>query len=1022
MSSSPSVTPLIDERTELVDVVSKAVDSRMLLAVQPPLSALPQAERREAEDLWLFVAAPDALQAALELQGSGRHAIAIHPSECTSSSHGPRPLDSNVALVRALLSAAAPGQILVSEDAYADLADALPRDATWVDALAWRAHGRYQFEGQIEPVSVVEVSSENSRSTSAPSESGRLSRLPNEGLIPGWRAAIGQEVPQRPGWRLARRLGVGGFGEAWLGIHATNGEQRVFKFCYHETRLISLKREVALFRLLQQRGQDHPGILPLIDWHLDTPPHFLESPHVAGGDLRQWCASRGGVAAIPLAERLQIAAQMAEALAAAHAVGVLHKDIKPSNVLMDARDGKMLVRLADFGIGAITDELRADAAQMTVAGGGSRSALFNYSGMFGGTPKYMAPELFEGSPSTIQADVFAFGVVLFQLATGDFNRALSATWQDEISSPPLRANIASLTAREPAQRRTDLVALATELRNLDQREAALAEAQREAAKAERARRLRRWLVPAFVGVLVLALVLAGMLRKISDEAARANAEAIRANAEASRANLEAERANREAATASEVTEFFVDLFKIANPDESRGAAVTVREVLDKGAERVDEELAGQPRVRARLLHVIGNVYRQLGLLSAATPMAERGVAVLREEKDPGADLARALNQLAAMVGDSGKFEQAVPLLEESLALMEKEGLQDDDHYGDALSILGSIYNDMGERELAGPVLERTVAWREKHLPPGDSSIAIALNNYGFHRLQIGDYRGSTDLFERSLVIRRQALGEEHSETAISWNNLSAVYRLRGDLDRAEEAAKRASTIWETTLGDKHTFTSVGWHNLCVMARLRGKWAEARDYASRALVIRRASYGEDHPWVANTMSEVAQANSALGNHADAETGQRHALALRLKRDGAEGKDVALSRIVLSEILLAAGKQADALSEASAGAASLRRLAQASPEDRVLRQEFVAGLFQWGWSLASTGDRDAAVPIWREAFKTLEGVEGEDRLIRVVQLRARLHAALGEQQSALRLRRELDDAGFVDPLLAALTAAP
>jgi len=1008
VTQSNPVTPIMEDPTQLLQGERPTAPARVLLAALPAVPHLAPAERRIDADLWLFVSAADALQAALDLQRGDRYAVAIHPSECVTGADGAHPLDSQIAVARAMLSSATRGQILISEDAYAEIADALPRETPWVDALAWRAHGRYQFEGQIEPLCVIEVSSDISSLSSPPTGSGQLRRLPDEGLIPGWRAAIGQEVPLRPGWRLLQRLGVGGFGEAWLGCHAVTREQRVFKFCYHESRLVSLKREVALFRLLQQRGQDHPGILPLIDWHLDSPPHFLESPHVAGGDLRQWCAQRGGVGQVALAVRLEIAAQMAEALAAAHAVGVLHKDIKPTNVLMDERDGKPLVRLADFGIGAITDELRGEAAQLTVAGGGNRSSLFRDSGVFGGTPKYMAPELFEGSPSTIQADVFALGVVLYQLVVGDLARALGNTWSDDVSSEPVRANIASLNARLPSQRRTDLVALAAELREVPQREAALAQARKEAAQAERMRRLRRWLVPAFVGVLGLAIVLAGMLQKISEEATRANAEAARAN-------LEADRANREAATAEEVTEFFVDLFKIANPDESRGAAVTVREVLDTGAERVDEELADQPRVRARLLHVIGNVYRQLGLLSAALPMAERGVMVMRNEAEPGIDLARALNQLAAMQADAGRYTDAVALLQESLASIEAAGLQEDSHYGDALSILGSVYNDMGERALAGPVLERTVAWREKHLPPGDSGIAIALNNYGFHRLQIGDYRGSADLFERSLTIRRAALGEDHSETAISWSNLSAVYRTRGELDRADDASQRAAKIWETTLGSNHPFTSVGWHNLAVLARLRGKFEVARDESIRALAVRRANYGEDHPWVAATLSELAQAESALGQHAEAEANQRAVLALRIKRSGADSKDAALSRVTLSEILLAADQPAAAREEAEAGAKRLRALAEASPDDRVLRQDVASSLFQWGLSLARTGEQDQAIPIWREALALLEGIEGDDRLIRVIQLRARLNAALGQREIAATLREALNTAGYADPLL-------
>jgi serine/threonine protein kinase len=980
--------------------------TRILLAANPASAAPPLADARDGDDLWLFESVTEALEAALALQDSGRQGIAVHRGGCLEGADGVRPLGASAALARALAALAAPAQILVSEPGFEALAQDLPADAPWVSTLEWRAHGRYRVQGEAQDLGIVEVSAGPRPDSQPPADSDRVVRLPDDGLIPGWRAAVGQRVPLRPDWRLLRKLGAGGFGEAWLGRHAGSGEQRVFKFCYHASRLTSLKREVTLFRLLQ-KGIGGDGFVPVLDWHLDSAPYFLETAYVSGGDLRQWCAARGGVSALPFDQRINIAAQMAEALAAAHAIGVLHKDIKPSNVLVeDAAQGPR-VRLCDFGVGAVTETLRAEAAEMTVAGGGSRSALFGGTALIGGTPMYMAPELFEGRPPTIHGDAYALGVVLYQLAVGDFGRALGAGWEDDIEGEPLRSDIASLVARDPAQRRSDLAALAIDLRRLGEREAQRVALMEAESRAARSRRLRRLLLPAFAAVTLLALVLAAMLQRISEEAARANAEA--------------ERANLEAASAREVTDFFVGLFRIANPDESRGAAVTVREVLDRGAERVDQELAGQPQVRARLLNVIGNVYRQLGLFRDAVPMIERAVAVETESGAEPINRAGTLNRLAALYGDSGQFERAVEVAEASLAIMEQAGLDTDKHYGDALSILGSVLNDIGDRARAGPVLERTLAWRQQHLDPESGAVAVSLNNLGFHRLQIGDYAGAADLFERALKIRRTTLGEEHSETAISWNNIASVQRLRGHLDQAEEGARRATAIWEGSLGPEHPFTTVGWHNLGSIARLRGELGQARDHLERSLAVRRATLDGDHPWLATGMLELAPTLSALGETERALALAHEALELRLRRGGEDDKDTALARVRLAEILLESGQLEAALDQATRGLAPLRALHEADSEDSGLRQDLAHALFVGGWALAQDGGWSEAERLWHEGLALIDGVQGQDRLARVDQLRARLHALLGDTDQAGLYRQRMESGGQRDALLERLSAA-
>ena len=170
------------------------------------------------------------------------------------------------------------------------------------------------------------------------SEKARRVVLFNQESTLGWRPAAGLDVPNRPGWTLDKKLGEGGFGEVWLGVQQKLKDRRVFKFCFDAERLRSLKRELTLFRLLREALGDRTDIARLHEVKLDEPPFFLESDYTEGGNLLDWAQRQGGIATLPLDERLQIVAKAADAVAAAHSVGILHKDIKPSNILMRAVD------------------------------------------------------------------------------------------------------------------------------------------------------------------------------------------------------------------------------------------------------------------------------------------------------------------------------------------------------------------------------------------------------------------------------------------------------------------------------------------------------------------------------------------------------------------------------------------------------------------------------------------------------------------------------------------------------------
>src|SRR5580704_14782720 len=143
----------------------------------------------------------------------------------------------------------------------------------------------------------------------------------------------GDVVPGREQWRLARAMDVSGSSEVWLAENPKTHEQRVFKFAADGIRLKGLKREITVSRFLRQSLGDRPEFVRILEWNFETPPFFLESEY-AGPDLAEWALTHNGLHNIPLDARLHLLIDIAQAVAAAHGIGVLHKDLKPANILI----------------------------------------------------------------------------------------------------------------------------------------------------------------------------------------------------------------------------------------------------------------------------------------------------------------------------------------------------------------------------------------------------------------------------------------------------------------------------------------------------------------------------------------------------------------------------------------------------------------------------------------------------------------------------------------------------------------
>lgn len=412
--------------------------------------------------------------------------------------------------------------------------------------------------------------------------------------------AIGDALPARPHWRLVQPLSALRRRQTWLTRHDKTGQERVFKFALDPTALPTLRREVTLSRLLQQTLGEHPGLVPVLDWNFDRTPYFIET-QAAGLDLLRWSQARGGLSDVPLTQRLGIASELAGILADAHSAGVLHKDIKPANVLIDERTaGLTTVRLADFGSGDVLDpellrNLRTTHAEQTPP---------PFEAPSGSTPLYIAPELLQGEPPTTASDVYALGIVIYQLIAGDLQRPMTGGWERYVPDELLRDDLALATQGDPLLRLSSAREFAQRLDSLPQRRVELKqrlEAERAARQAaqllERQRARRPWRIAAGLA-MGLGLLFSSYF---SWQANRAREAAV-----------------SEVARSSALVHFLrQDLLAAANPRISGSAGLRFSDAVEAAAPMIEQRFVEQPEIAAELHATVAEVFHQLSDFAAA---------------------------------------------------------------------------------------------------------------------------------------------------------------------------------------------------------------------------------------------------------------------------------------------------------------------------------------------------------------------------------------------------------------------
>jgi serine/threonine-protein kinase len=681
-------------------------------------------------------------------------------------------------------------------------------------------------------------------------------------------------------YRVVGSLGRGGMGSVFLAERADGAFERTVALKVIRSGALS---DTAVQRFEQERQilarLDHPNVASLYGGGMTPEGHpYFAMEVVDGTPLDAYCDGHD----LSVEQRLQLMQTVCEAVQYAHRSLVVHRDLKPANVLV-AGDGT--TKLLDFGIAKVLEEVE----------GPDGASRLTRSGVAPMTPAYAAPEQVRREPVTTAADVYALGVMLYEVLTGrrpfDLEGASPARIERTLAEedPPLPSSIAPPERRRALRGDLDLICRRALHRDPERRypsAEALAEdlarhrdgrpiAARPDSATYRLSRFARRHRAGLAAALSVLLLVAGLVGFYTLQLA-----------------AERDRAREAARRAEQTASFLTALFEEADPAAAGAGGITAREMLDRGAERLERDLAGQTALTSAMLAVVGDVYRRLGLLDEARPALERALTLGREAHSARhPEVAARLHALGVLEREAGRYAAAESLLTAALALRTDLLGPSALPVAETQHALGRLLQFRGDPDAADSLYAQAWKTREAVLPSDDPALAALLDDLA----TLAYDRGALDLAARRyadvLDRRRRAFDRDHPDLAASLNNLAMARRHQGRFAEAESLYTAALAMRTRLYGDAHPDVA---HTLNHLSRLhvnRGDPATAEPLARRALALRREIFGPDHPEVSASLANLAGILSDRGNPEAAADAYREALDITRSSLGPEHPYVA-----------------------------------------------------------------------------------------------------------------------------------
>jgi len=754
--------------------------------------------------------------------------------------------------------------------------------------------------------------------------------------------ATGQPVPARTNFVLLRPLGSSRGSEVWLAEQAKTRARRVYKFAADGERLRALKREATLSRVLRESLDDCAHFVDIIDWNFESSPFFLECEY-GGQNLLEW--ARDALAPLAAEARIGLFLQIVDAVTAAHGVGVLHKDLKPANVLIAPDGDGWRIRLTDFGSGQLLDPERIHELGITRLGPATAQNVAADSSA--GTALYVAPEVFAGQTPTVQADVFALGVLLYQMLAGDLGKPMATGWEQDIADDLLREDIRLASAGNPQQRLAGAAELATRLRERDVRRTRANEAREAERLARQARdalarsRARRpWLL-ALIGALAAGVVVTLALYQAAERAR--------------------DDAQRELDRAGAINRFLNDdLIGRSNPlVVAKGGDASLKDVLLGARDRIAKRFAAQPLTEASVRTSLTMLLNMIERLPEAEDEARRALALYeREEGEASLDALKARTLLARLLTRTGKFDES---LEHLHALDRLVGDSNDPYPRYLRASAWGIY-DMNRGDYAKALPEyRAAIPLLRTVEPDNFTLRDSMRMDLIGALTQTGHLDEARREGEGLIAEARARADDNGLViAFAQAAIARTYTQDGDTAKAEAELLDAQKTIVARLGETHTRNLMVLSDLFDVAMKRRDWAHALDYAQRVHEGFAAKLGADH-----NFSNVTLANWGQALY---ESGDARAAAAKLEPAYDKLAAQLTAKNPQSQVagfwLAAASIDAGRLDDAARLLATLDAAAlEAGGADGLwkFRLDALHGLL-----LAARGDRVAAEPLLRNAL--------------------------------------------------------
>ncbi len=727
-------------------------------------------------------------------------------------------------------------------------------------------------------------------------------------------------------YRVGAMLGHGGMGAVYMAEQLLPVQRTVALKVLARSRM-DLRRR-ALFEVERQMlaRMQHPAIAQIFDAGAtgDGIP-FFAMEYIDGVPVTEFARRQ----ALDLRQRLGLFLQVCEGVQHAHQKGVIHRDLKPVNILVARIDGQPHAKIIDFGIAMV-------AASVDQTG----------SEPVAGTPSYMSPEQLLGDASQIdiRSDVYSLAIVLYELLTGVRPDAPSATRGDiaevlptllppsrqlqaliaagdqtrQALQRPLRDELDHVVLRaahaDRAQRYSSVQELAADVRRfLDGRPVSAAPQTRRYLMGKFVRRHRVRLLAATTGLLAVVF---GLL--VSVYGLR-QAQEQRAIAERRQADLEQVVAFQQ----SMLKDIDVHLMGQGIVDEQRrqlarldddGAANRLldqlrpkisftdvarslldRSVLARADEAVNRDFADQPAMAADLRMAIGEVYQAIGIYESAVN-AFQAAWEARSGALGESDLytVRSLIRLGIAQDRLGRVDEAASSFEQARGLLAAHHPYDLDALVDVNQAHAWTLSVRGQSGQALSLLEDIVARLRAQRGADEPLLHGALNTLGIVQARVGDGVAARSNLEEALAGRLRQLGPEHQNVLTTKMNLANVYDAAGEHDRALALLQEVHAAQQRRLGAEHPITLMALSNIGGNLTGSGRHEEALPRFREVAAVRLAILGPDHYDTLRVNQNIANTLLRMGRHDEALVANRQSYDARVRVLGHDHRETRLSQ--------------------------------------------------------------------------------------------------------------------------------